>query len=431
LWSGLGRDSAWSLVAELGGLIGPLVAFTLLGRSLGAEGYGAYASLFALVSPLITLAASGVTLALLQHTVRDGEGLAETARSCLTLALLLGVVLTVVCTGLAQVVVGTLSVLAIVTLLVGEFVIAPMVHIAAATVQVGTGYTGAAQIRLLFVVLRTVVIVVLFLLGELTLEWLGVTTAIVSGALAVGTLHRVGVRYGFALVPGVVRMRHFRTNLTYSTAISASALSNDGDKVVMAANGLVVDTGLYAAAYRVVQLAMLPVGSVVNAAHTRFLQHEEGERGQHLRRAVRFASLSIPYGVVCLVALLLAAPLLPLVVGDEFEESVTMVRWLSPVVLVRALSMFSLNGLMGLGHHAIRSTLIVANAVVAMTIYLVLIPRYGWQGAAIGTLLGETIEIASTWTALVILQRRADRAIEAAERQGGSATSPAEVTVDD
>lgn len=415
-WQGLGADSAWSMAYEVASLLSTLLAFTLLSRTLGAEGYGAYASLYAVVSPLITLASSGMTLALLQHAIRDGEPLGPTARSCLSLCVLVGAGLTVLGTGITQVVIHSpLTMIAIVSLLLVEFVVTPVMHIAAATVQIGTGFVGAAQIRLVFIVARTVILVGLFFTEELTLDNLGVLSVVVGSALCLVILPMVGRRYGFRLVPGRMFGRHLKSNFLYSTAISASALSNDGDKVVMAANRLVVDTGLYAAAYRVVSFAMLPITSVVTAAHGKFLEHEEGVKGQHLRRASRFGAAALGYGLVSAIGLIIVAPILPWIVGEEFEDSVQMVRWLSPVLLVRSLSIFSLNGLMGLGHHVLRTSLIIGNAVVAMTIYLVLIPRYGWEGAAVGTILAESIEVASTWTALVICQRRADRAIDAAE----------------
>jgi O-antigen/teichoic acid export membrane protein len=410
---------------EVASLLSTLLAFVLLSRTLGTEGYGDYASLYALIAPLITLAGSGMTLALLQHAIRDGEPLGPTARSCLSLALLIGLGLTVVGTGATQWILHLeLSLVAITTLLLVEFVITPAMHIAAATVQIGTGFVGAAQIRLVFIVARTVILIGLAVTDELTLTNLGVLSAVVGAVLVMAILPRVGRRYDFAFFPGHMFRRHLKSNVIYSTAISASALSNDGDKVVMAANGLRVETGLYAAAYRMVTFAMLPVASVVTAAHGRFLEHEEGVKGQHLKRASKFGIVSLGYGVVSAVGLFLVAPILPLIVGEDFEGSVQMVRWLAPVCLVRSLSIFSLNGLMGLGHHVLRTSLILGNACIAMVIYLVLIPRYGWEGAAVGTLLGESIEVASTWTALVICQRRADRAIDAAA--AASAATPDE-----
>ena len=67
---GMAAESAWALILELASLFGLVLSFTLLGRTLGPDGYGGYASLYAVISPLVTLAASGVTLALLTRHSR-------------------------------------------------------------------------------------------------------------------------------------------------------------------------------------------------------------------------------------------------------------------------------------------------------------------------------------------------------------------------
>lgn len=417
----LATESGWGLAIELTTLLGTVLSFTLLGRSLGAAGYGGYASLYAIVGPLVTLAASGIVLAILQHIVRDREPLAPTARSCLSLSLILGFLLTGAGWLIAAWVVETLDSVAIVSILLVEFVAAPLIQVAASTVQAGTNFTEAAKIRLRFLVARIAVIVVLFALDALTVANLGITMFVVAMVIGVHALRQVGRRYDFHFMPGAVRARHLKTNVLHSTAISASALNSDGDKLVLAANRLVIDTGLYSAAYRIVSFGLLPIGSLVQATHRRFLEHEEGVRGQHLRRSIRFGSIGGVYGVVAGIGLFVAAPLLPFLMGDEFTGSVTMVRWLSPVLCLRALGIFAINGLMGLDRLALRTVLIVVNSAASLVLYIVLIPIMGWEGAAVGTLISEALVAASSWTALTVCQRRDDRLLDENETVGDSA----------
>lgn len=394
-------------------MVGTVLSFTFLGRSLGPEGYGGYASLYAIVGPLVTLAASGVTLALLQHVVRDKEDLATTARSCLTLSLVLGSLLTVVGVIAAHFIVKEVAIVAIVAILATEFVTMPLVHLAATTVQSVSGFSASAPLRLIVLGARIVVLTVLYFTATLTIASLGLSMLVVSGLAGGYFLWKVGRRYDFPYRPGAVKVHHLRSNLVYSGGISADALGNEGDKLVLASNGFVVQTGLYAAAYRIVQFGLVPVGSVIQATHARFLQHDEGVRGQHLHRALRYGAVGAAYGVVFAIGISLVAPLLPIVLGDEFEESVTIVRWLSPIVLLRAVGSCSINGLMGLGKVGLRTILLATNAAFAMVLYIVLIPSMGWKGAAVGTLVGEVVSVIMTWSALVICQRKADRVDEA------------------
>lgn len=415
---GLAGDSAWGVGLELVTMVSSLLTFFLLARSLGPEGYGGYVALYSIVGPLVTLCASGVTLALLQHVVRDREPIAETARSCVSITLLTGAVLTVVGVWVAMLVVDDISNTAIVSVLVTEFVTTPLLMVGATAVQASERYRGAAQIRITLFAVRIAIVIGLFVAGNLTITSLAVGVLISSSTLAVVVLARVGRRYGFWFGPGRVRVRHLRTNLVFSVGISAASLNNEGDKFVLTANNFKVDTGLYGAAYRIVNLGMVPVSSLIDVTHRTFLEHEEGVKGQHLRRAIRFARVAGAYGFVVGLLLILVAPLLPIAVGDKFEGSVAMVRWLAPIILLRALTMFPLNALMGLGHTLLRSVVIVSNAVIAIVLYVVLIPAHSWKGAVAGTLISETLEMLSIWGALVWCQRKDDQQIDAARRAG-------------
>lgn len=408
----MAADSAWAVILELATVVGMVVSFALLGRTLGPSGYGGYASLYAVISPLVTLAASGVTLALLEHAIRHDEPLDQTARSCMSLSLGLGAVLCGVGWLMSSFVVESLTQVAIISILLTEFITIPLIYIAAGTVQSGANFAGAARIRLAMVGTRLVVVISLFALDTLTVASLGLTHLVATAILAAFVLARVGHRFSFVFSPGRVHLRHLKTNLVYSSAISAFAVQNDGDKAVLAANGYARDTGLYAAAYRIVLLGMVPVSALTQVTHRRFLIREDGVRGHHLRLAIRFGGSLAVYGLILAVGLIIAAPLLPLVIGSDFEESIQMVRWLSPLVLLRALSMFALNGLMGLGRTKLRTLLISIIAAIGMLLYLALIPSYGWKGAVAGTLASEVILVVVSWAALLLCQRSADRQIE-------------------
>ena len=188
----LARDTMWGFGQEGVTLLGTLVSFSLLGRSLGSAGYGQYASLYAIIGPLGTLAASGVTLAQAQHIIRDGEDLEITTRSCLSMTLAIGCALTVVGAGIAAYVVQGLALTAILCVLLLEFVSYPAVLIAANTVQVRDGFAASTKVRLIPVASRIGVIFLLFFFGNLTIFSLGLSyltlTAVLAGVVVSSSL---------------------------------------------------------------------------------------------------------------------------------------------------------------------------------------------------------------------------------------------------
>lgn len=417
---GTATETVWGIGLELVTLGNMILSFTLLGRTLGPELYGGYASVYATIGPMLTLAGGGVMLALLQHAVRDREPLAATARSCLAMSSGLGLVLVAIGAVAVPHIVSTLSFLAIVSILVVEFVTAPVVLVAATTVQAGTSFIGAARLRMLLVGMRIVALLALFFTGRLTVAAYAVCQLAGTSVLALLALRSVGRRYGFAFRPGRVHLAHFRTNLSYSTAISAGAVQNDGDKSVLAAHQYTVDTGLYAAALRIAFLGMVPVWSVIDVTHKKFLEND-GSPGYHLRLTTKLTALSSLYAIALGAGVFVVAPVLPLVLGDEFEGSVEILRWLSPLLLLRVLGTFPLNGIMGLGRTGLRTVITVVVAAVALVIYLVLVPAHGWRGAVGGSILADAILAVVAWIVLVVEQRRFDR--RPPEDAGGSAVA--------
>ncbi len=412
---GIAGETMWGLIFEAVSLISTLLAFSMLGRSLGTGGYGDYASLYAIIGPLGVLAASGVTLSLMEHVLRDREDLEQTVRSCLTITLVIGTGLTAIGVLIASWVVPTLALTTIGAVILLEFVSQPIGQIAATTVQVTSGYTPSMQLRMIPIAVRVIIILVLHAMGQLTITTLGVTHLACSIVLSALLMRGVARNYGIRGTPGRPQPKHLKTSAVYSAGISGLSLQNDGDKAVLAANGFRETTGLYSAAYRIVQFGLLPVGTLVGVSHQRFLHHEEGNKRQHLRRSLRFAGVTAAYGVVFAGFVLLIAPILPKLMGEEFEGSVEMVRWLTPLVVLRGLAIFPLNGLMGLGKTFLRTMLLLASAAISMIMYIALVPTMTWKGAVLGTIVGEALLAIAAWWLLLVYQQRDDDRIDAAE----------------
>jgi O-antigen/teichoic acid export membrane protein len=240
---------------------------------------------------------------------------------------------------------------------------------------------------------------------------LGITTLAGTVVLGVILTRRVGRRYDIRMTPGRVEPRHVKSSLVFSAGSSGFAVQNDGDKTVLQAYDYGRDVGLYSAAYKIVQFGLIPVNAFMYVTHNRFLVHDEHARGQHRRRALQFASVCSAYAIVFGVAVALAAPLITVIVGSDFEDSVEIVRWLAPLVLLRSLAIFPLNGLLGLGRTRLRTGLLLASAALSLVLYIALVPLWQWRGAAIGTLVGEAALALTAWAALVVIERRHDAGV--------------------
>ena len=207
--------------------------------------------------------------------------------------------------------------------------------------------------------------------------------------------------------------------------IYISDFQTNGDKIVLGSiDGLKAETGLYGAAFRIVSLALTPLRAMDVAVFHRFLEPDENQVGQHVRRARLYTMWSMAVLAPIAVVLLLAAPLLKLVVGDDFGGSETMTRWLVLWLPFRVMSLPPLSGLLGLGRLGIRLVVLTASASISMVLYLILVPKLGWEGAVIGTVVSEICLAVFGWSALVWAQRKRDRELDADRPLHAMAGSP-------
>ena len=111
-------------------------------------------------------------------------------------------------------------------------------------------------------------------------------------------LTRILPALGIRFVLGRPGEEIVRVTGSISLPIAAGVLQQDGDKAVLNAYGYQHDAGLYAAAFRVVSMGLMPLRALEAAAFQRFLPHNASARNEHTRRAFRFSVLSFGGSVV-------------------------------------------------------------------------------------------------------------------------------------
>lgn len=401
-------DTVWSLAHEGLSLVTMLAAFLLLARHLGTEGYGAYVGLYGLLAPFTAFTLSGVNLTVLEHLVREREDPAEVIASCTAVAVLLGGVLSVFVLAMDAVLLDGINLGTTALLVSAELVVNSSSFALIGGIQATQGFVASIKVRLVGLVVRLVGLVALAATGNMTLGHLAIVYFL-SFALYTGWVAMLVRGKGEAnLRIAMPQRRHISSTFLYGIGISAVNVQNDGDKVALNSYGLQNEAGFYGAAYRIVQLGLLPITALAQATHMSFLHIDEHSNDQ-VARAKKLAGMTFVYAIVFGAVLIAVSPLLPFVLGDSFEESTGVVKWLVPLVVLRGPGTFAMNGLLGLGRNRLRSGILIANAVLSVVLYVVLIPAHGWQGAALATVIGETTMLAAGWIALVWCQRIYDR----------------------
>ena len=89
----------------------------------------------------------------------------------------------------------------------------------------------------------------------------------------------------------------------------------------------------------------------------------------------------IIYSIAIGLALFVAAPLLVPILGDGYEESVSVVRWMVAMPLVNLGGLLAGEVLTGANYQNLRNKMIIIAAAVNISFNAVLIPLYSWGGA--------------------------------------------------
>jgi O-antigen/teichoic acid export membrane protein len=408
-----GGDTAWALLEQGTALVASVVSFLLLGRPLGPAGYGAFVGLYALMGPFLALSQAGVFLAAMEHVVREREEAADVARSCLGITAANALVCVPILSAVGVHWIPGLSPLTAVLLVGAEFCLNGALATAGGMVQAVIGFRPAARLRTIGSLSRVALLSGLSAAGALTLSTLAVGQVFTLGAVALFGMAKLSRRLGVIPRPGRIRRAHFRSVLLYGLGISGSMAQGDGDKFVLNAASHQADAGRYGAAYRIIGILQLPLGALSGATHISFLQVGCGPYAQS-RRAIRLSLISLAYAIPAVAATILLAPLIPVILSKAFSESTLILQLLTPVVILRGVVIYPMNGLLGLGRNALRTKLQLGNALVALALYAALIPRYSWRGALVATLVSESLLCASGWVGLYRCERELVREAGAA-----------------
>jgi O-antigen/teichoic acid export membrane protein len=217
------------------------------------------------------------------------------------------------------------------------------------------------------------------------------------------------------LALGVLK-KNAREGLYFSVSLSSQSIYNNIDKTMLARLSTLDGTGIYATAYRLIDLAFQPVAALLASTYSRFFRHGADGLNAATRFARRLLPFSAGYGVAAVLVLMLSAPLVPHIFGASYRPAVEAVWWLSPIVLLRSVHYFLADSLTGAGFQGVRTfvQLMVAGQNVLLNLWL--IPGYGWRGAAWASLASDGMLMIGLGCLIFILTRkRRTAAVEYAE----------------
>jgi len=406
------NDVVWSLMFDGAAIIANLVTFILLGRNLGDDGYGAYLGLFGITGPLSGLAWAGVGLAALQQLLRDERDPLEVTRRMLGQGLLTAVLVLPLAFIIGLLTVRSLAFVDIVFIVVSELLAVNVLMISAFILQGVEGIPSASRLRMMVVGTRLFTVLALFSLDALSVRAIGIMNTALFALLTLWVIMVRLPKAGIETWPGRPSRDDSKLALTFAIPMIGSNIQLDGDKTVLNAYGMEATAGVYGAAFRVVNMAFTPIRALQAAAHNRLLPKATATTGLQMKRTRTFALINLAAILPICVVLWFGVSLFEPLLGEDFETSASIARWLLLFLPLKAVSSVPTTGLLGLGKAVTRAKINLFAGAVSLVLYIVLIPPFSWGGAVAGTIIGELLILGLGWNRLVFWQRRADEEAE-------------------
>jgi O-antigen/teichoic acid export membrane protein len=404
----LAQNTLWMLLAQGMRLVLQAIYFVIIARSLGAEQYGAFVAVTAFVGIISPFASVGSGNILIKNVSRNRALFREYWGNSLVITLISGLFLISLTVVIAPAILPkNISLLLILLASLADLIFAKFLDTACQAFQAVQWLSKTAQLSILpnLTRLMAALALVSFFPNPEVIEWgfLYLISTAVSALVGVLLVHR-------SLGLPKIALSKIKSEITegfyFSVSLSAQTVYNDIDKIMLSRLSSLEATGIYAAAYRLIDVAFVPVRSLLYAAYAKFFQHGSTGIQGSISLAQRLAPIAGIYGAIAGIGLFLFAPVVPYILGNEYVGVVEALRWLAPLPLLKALHYFAADTLTGAGFQGMRSAVQVIVAVFNVLVNLWLIPLYSWKGAAWSSLASDGLLMLSLWLLVAFLYQR-------------------------
>lgn len=411
----IGRRAGWSVVVELLQLASSTLVFLILVRFMDQKTFGELAGLIALVFPALSVATLGTHFLLLRRS-SQGHDLADAWSRATTVGFVGPVLATLVMIALRPILLPNVDPWAYVLVFAGNLPFYWMNELAV-YLGVGTGrMKQAAQARFILVVFRFAALTWFAIWGdgELVAWALASTLSFIAGG--VGAL--LFVRRQFGLRPRFDPSSYsdLPQGIPFSANSANESLIDASDRYLLVRFDHQNDAALYTLGARIIQFGYLPLRTLLRAYDAELFS--AGRHGVTAALAVtrRMVKPGMAIAVAVGVGFLVLAPIVPIVAGEEYRDSIDVIRWLSVLPVIRMVQYLVGNALSAGDRQPWRMTATALAMVTNLGLNLWLLRDGTWRTAIFTTFVSEVLLTAlligfvGYWVGRERAERQADSA---------------------
>lgn len=407
----LAKNTLWMLLAQGLRIVLQAVYFIVIARALGVEEYGAFVTATAFVGILAPFANLGSGNLLIKNVSRNKDLFNIYWGNSLIVTTLFGFALVI----LIQVIYNlflpsSISSILICLISISELIFARVVDNAGQAFQSVQWLSKTAQLSFLPNLLKTFAALSFanLLPNSGAKEWsiFYLMSTAVSAIVGILLVHK---SFGVPKIDLIKIKTELLEGFYFSISLSAQNIYNDIDKTMLGRLSSLSSAGIYASAYRIIDVAFVPVRSLLYAAYARFFQQGSTGITGSIQLAKRLAPIAGVYGAIAGIGLFFFAPIVPNILGSEYMDAAIALRWLSPLPLLKALHYFAADTLTGAGFQGLRSGVQIVIAIFNVLFNLWLIPLYSWQGAAWSSLASDGVLFLCLWVIVIFIYQRQEQ----------------------
>ncbi|MBW4604862.1 MAG: oligosaccharide flippase family protein [Calothrix sp. FI2-JRJ7] len=384
------------------------IYFIIIPRALGSQEYGIITAASTLVAIVYPFGSLGYGTLIIKNISRNRALFPEYWGNALFMIALSGLILCFGVLALSPVFIpGNVSILLVILFAVNDLFFFKTLETAAQAFQAFHWLSKTALLHIVPQITRVIAALALltFFPNPKAMDWalLYFVSTVICAIIAVQLVHRSLGKPK----PALSRIQpEVGEGFYFSISASAQTIYNDIDKTMLARLSTLEATGIYAAAYRLIDVAFVPVRSLLLAAVSKFFQY--GATG--IKGSVGVAKRLLPitgiYGAIAGIGLFFFAPVVPLILGDEYKEAAEVLRWLAPLALIKGIHYFAADALAGAGFQRLRTIAQAGVAIFNILLNLWLIPLYSWRGAAISSVATDGLLMVTLWIIVAKLYRK-------------------------
>jgi|GEM_PF-5091243 len=192
----------------------------------------------------------------------------------------------------------------------------------------------------------------------------------------------------------------------FSISVASQSVYNNVDKTLLSQLATNSVAGIYSVSYRIIDFFTIPIQSLAFILFPDFFRR--GEQGINFlyKDFLKILPLSFLIGLFGGIMILFIGPLLPKIFGQEYQLSSLVAVYLSPIIIFRSIHFLTTNMLSGSDNQKLRSIFQVGIATLNIVLNFWLIPHYGIWGTVYSSLISDGILAIGLWIMILYLRNK-------------------------